>query len=225
MNKFSLIAIACAIFLLKDIPLHAQRITIRLPYGSNAIVQGESIPGVEGSQYLSEEWIKGRITLNDGNIIDPIELRLNVYKNEIHYLEKGIEYSVADPKIIKEIAIGDRIFIYGSYKKEKTISNGFFEILVEGKTELLVLHYITRKPAYYNEALSCGDKYDHLILGERYFIKRGDSIVEHDKKGKNLIACLGDKSDLLRKKIEEENLSFKKMGDIVKIITYINTLN
>jgi hypothetical protein len=225
MNKLFLIAIVCAIFLLKDIPLHAQQFSIRLPHSSNVIVQGERIAEAEGSQYLSEEWIKGRITLNDGDIITPIDLRLNLYRNEIHYLEKGIEYSIPDPKIIKEIAIGDRIFIYGSFKKEKAISSGFFEILVKGKTELLVLHYITRKPAYYNEALSCGDKYDHLILGQRYFIKSGDSIVEHDKKGKKLIACLGEKRDLLRKKIEDENLSFKKMEDLVKIVNYVNALN
>lgn len=54
--------------------------------------------------------------------------------------------------------------------------------MVEGKTELLVLFYITRVKANYNVAYNIDDKNDHLRLDDRYFANLDNSIVEIDKK-------------------------------------------
>lgn len=225
MNKFALVTIFFSILLFKDISLNAQNIKIKFPPGYNVIVQGERIPGVTGSQYLSEKWTKGRITLNDGNYIDSIDLRLNAYKNEMHYLDKGIEYSISTPKNIKEIIISNRKFIYSPYIEGSTILYSYFEVLAEGKTDLLALHYIIRKPSSYNQALDYGEKNDRLVLSEKYFIRRGNTVIEHDKKGKNLMELAGIKGDQIKTKIKEDNLSLKKKEDLIKLVTYANTLN
>jgi hypothetical protein len=236
MNKLALIALLFAILLLNSISSYAQTVAgikqsgltidIVFPPGNNIIVNGERVPGIDGSEYLSEEWTKGRITMNNGAIIDTIYLRLNVYKNEMHYLYKNVEYSICSPENIRKISIGDRKFIHSLYKKDEgKNSQGYFEVLVDGKAKLLALYYITKINANYNVVLDAGNKNDRLELKERYFIATENSIVEIDKKGKCIFDNLGDKGDILRKRIKEEDLSFKKKEDLVKIITYVNGMN
>ena len=186
---------------------------------------GEIAAGLEGSPYLSEKWTTSRITMNNGSIIDSIDLRLNVYKNEMHYRDKEIEYTIGAPKNIKEIALGNRKFIYYPLKSRDVISYNYFEVLAEGNTGFLVLYFIKVIEPTYNNPLDYGVKKGQLKLCERYFIKNGDSIIEIDKKGKSIFDDLGDKSDLLKKRIKEEDLSFKKKEDLIKIVSYMNEIN
>lgn len=237
MNKFALAALFCAIFLLSHLSSHAQvQAKAGGGFGSfsdksqllprnDGTTPGEIVAEVEGSQYLSEAWSPSRITMSNGSVIDSINLRLNVYKNEMHYRDKGVEYTIGASKNIKEIAFGNRKFIYYPLKPGDVTSYSYFEILAEGSTNLLVQYYIKVIEPTYNNPLDYGVKKSQLKLCERYFIKTNNAIVELDKKGKNLFDSIGDKGNILKKRIKEEDLSFKKMEDLVKIVTYINEMN
>lgn len=144
----------------------------------------------------------------------------------MHYLYKDVEYSINSPESIREVKMGNRKFIYSSYKTDKNdISKNYFEVLAEGKASLLVLYYIKRISSNYNVVLDVGNRNDQLELNEKYFITIGNSIIEIDKKGKSIFDNLGDKSDLLKKRIKEEDLSFKKKEDLIKIVSYMNEIN
>jgi hypothetical protein len=143
----------------------------------------------------------------------------------MHFLEKGVEYSIGCPDKIKDIHIGNKKIIYAPYKDGSSILNGYFEVLVEGKTSLLVLFTVKRIESSYNIALSVGSKEDRLELFERYFLATNSSIVEIDKKGQNLFDSLGAKGDILRKRVKEEKLSVKRKDDLTKIVTYANEIN
>ncbi|TCN65432.1 hypothetical protein [Acetobacteroides hydrogenigenes] len=233
MKKLVLFSFLLASFSLNGFFTYSQTVAVirpnvdvAFPPGSNIIVKGENIIGVDGSQYLSEEWTKGNITMNNGTIIDSIDLRLNAYKKEMHYLYKDVEYSINSPESIREVKMGNRKFIYSSYKTDKNdISKNYFEVLAEGKASLLVLYYIKRISSNYNVVLDVGNRNDQLELNEKYFITIGNSIIEIDKKGKSIFDNLGDKSDLLKKRIKEEDLSFKKKEDLIKIVSYMNEIN
>ncbi len=203
----------------------AQSFKVTLPPGYNRIIQTEGLAGVDGSQYLSDEWTLGNITMNDTMSIGPIKLRFNAYKGEMHFLDNNSEYSIGAPEKITSIVMGGRKFIYASYQDKDVTKHNFFEVLAEGKTELLILYYIERIPANYNAAMDAGEKNDRLRLEEKIYIKNGDNIIEHDKKGKKLIASLGDKSGQVIKHVEEEDLSFKKKEDLIKIINFVNSVN
>jgi hypothetical protein len=236
MNKLVIFSTIAALVLIKvqvaqaqgkpsESSLQTSNLTIQFPPGYNVIVKGDKMSDVTGSQYLSEEWEKGRITFNNGSIIDTINLRLNAYNNQMHFLEKGIEYTIGCPDKIKNIHIGNRKFIYAPYMDGESISHGYFEVLVEGNTSLLVLFSVKRIESSYNIALSVGSKEDRLELFERYFLATNSSIVEIDKKGQNLFDSAGNQSDILRKRVKAEKLSFKKKEDLTTIVRYINSIN
>lgn len=236
MNKFGLVLL-CSAFMLTHLPSNAQvqgkagsgfgsfsDRSLLLPR-NDGTTPGEIIPGVEGTPYLSDKWTPSRITMNNGSIIDSIDLRLNAYKNEMCYRDKDREYTIGASKNIKEIAMGSKKFISYPLTPENAISNSYFEVLAEGNTELLVLYYIKVIEPTYNNPLDYGVKKSQLKLCERYFIKTEESIIEIDKKGKCIFDRLRDKGDILKKRIKEKDLSFKKKEDLVKIITYINEMD
>lgn len=225
MNRLILAASLVVFYLVSSILTNAQTFKVTLPPGYNKIIQNESIAGVEGSQYLSEDWTQGTVTFNDGSEVGPLNLRLNAFRNEIHFQENNKEYSIGATDNIKEVLMGGRKFIYRSYTKDGVAAQSYFEVLVEGKTELLVLYYIERMPANYNQTMDTGEKNDRLKLGEKIYIKNGDNIIEHDKKGKKLLATLGVRGEQLKKQIEEEDLSFKKKEDMIKIVNFLNSVN
>ncbi len=177
------------------------------------------------SQYLDENWTNGQILLMKGDTIESIKLRLNAYTGEMHYKNENTEYSIGAPENIKEIIMGGKVFIFSPYINEGMVTKNYFEVLVAGKNNLLVLHYITKMKATYNKALDTGDKNERLIAAERYFVKNGATIVEIDKKGKNLIEIIGDKGSKVKEQVEKEDLSYKNKEDLIKIITYLNSLN
>jgi len=225
MKKLILIATLFTIMLAGSNQANAQKFRVTMPPGYNTIVQGEELPGVEGSQYLSKDWVLGTINLDDSSTIDPIKLRLNAFKGEMHYQYQNMEYIIGAPDKIRQIIMGTRKFIYGAYLNDGTVSRNYFEVLVEGKTELLVLYYITRKPATYNKAMDTGEKNDQLILSERFYIRNETNIIELDKKGTELTKLMGSKSEQIKKQIDDENLSFKKKEDLIKIVSYMNSTN
>lgn len=224
MNKFLFSVFIFATASFTSLFSNAQTMKVQCPPGYNLIIEGERTPGVDGSQYLNEQWTTGIITMNDGSTIDSISLRLNAYKSQMHYLNNGKEYSIGSPENIKEIKMGNRTFIYCAYKEGGYVSHNYFEVLVEGKAKLLVLYKVVKIASNYNSALDVGNKNDRLELKENYYIKVGDSIFANDKKGKNLFDSLGDKSDLLKKTIEEEKLSFKKREDLARMIARVNEI-
>ena len=115
MKKLVLIATFFTIISTGNNLVKAQTFKFTMPPGYNAIVQGETLPGVEGSQYFKDEWTLSSIAMNDGSTIDSIELRLNAYKGEMHYNAQNVEYVIGAPDKIKEIIMGNRKFIYGAY--------------------------------------------------------------------------------------------------------------
>lgn len=224
-KRLILASVLTTLFIGATLNTIAQSFKVTLPPGYNRIIQTEGLAGVDGSQYLSDEWTLGNITMSDTMNIGPIKLRFNAYKGEMHFLDDNTEYSIGAPEKITSIVMGGRKFIYASYPDKNVTKNNFFEVLAEGKTELLILYYIERIPSNYNPTMDTGEKNDRLRLAEKIFIKSGDNIIEHDKKGKKLIAALGEKSEQVIKHVEEEDLSFKKKEDLIKIINFVNSVN
>lgn len=205
--------------------VQAQTAKILFPPGQNIKNTNEKLPDVDGSQYLLDDWELGNIKLTNGTSIDSIYLKLNIYKGELHFRYNKGDYIIGSPENIKEVNMNGQKFIFASNIDDKKVKRNYLEVLVDGNIELLVLHTTKRISSNYNVAMDVGAKNDRLESDEKIYIKVGDSIIEHDKKGKKLMAALGNKSEQIKKEIENEDLSFKKKEDMIKIVNFINSVN
>lgn len=202
----------------------SQSYRFELPPGENKIIIKDKPINLEGSPYLNEEWQTGSIILKNGDTIPSISLRLNVLKGEMQYQYEEKTYAIGAPEGLNEIIMGRRIFKYLTYTEDSKLKKNYFEVLSNGKSCLLKYHYIVILPANFNLALNSGNKNDQIVHKMKYYAKIGDSIIEIEKRGKNLISAFGNNEALISKYIKENKISLKNESDLITLIKYSNTL-
>ena len=203
----------------------AQSGMIQLPPGYNKIYYTDRIPGdVVGSPYLWEDWIKCSVSFRNGQILQDVAMRYNVYKGEMQYKTgKGI-FIIGAPDSILSLKFSDRTFIYTKFDENNSQKKDYFEVVSDGKAQILVRHMMQIIKSNYNVALDVGEKNDHLRLKEVYYVKKDNLVAEVDKKGKTLLNLLADKSVQLSDFIKKNHPSFKDKADLCRVTEYYNSL-
>jgi len=195
-----------------------------LPPGQNKIIINDSRPNLDGSQYLYDDWQKGSIFLNSGDTIKTIKLRFNVFKNEMQFQNNDQVYAIGSPENIKEIILGAHSFIYLNYNEDGKPKKSYFEIISRGNSCLLQFYYSEILPSNFNVALNSGNKNDQLSMKKKYFLKKGDTVIQIDKKGKNIVSAFELRGKEIQKYAKNNKLSFKNESDLIAIINFANSL-
>jgi len=181
---------------------------------------------VEGSPYFQDEWMKGELKLNNGNIYSGIYLKLDLLGNEIHYQNKKGEEMITTIQFEKLILFDTVMrtgfqfvhaeFIGSDPKPEK----GWYEKLTDGNVTLY---------KKYMKVLDEDKPYGSATTEQRiktivhYYVLHNNSF-ERIKKLKDLAELLSDKKDVLLKSIKEKKLSDKEENDYIYLVNYYNEM-
>lgn len=216
--------IICFFLFLGTYFVFAQNIRIEMPPGYNKIIMGDEIPGKVGSPYLNEAWLPGTILLKNGKKIEGLKYRYCVYNKEMQYQVKNVDYAIGAPDSLKEIQIGQKLFVYLSFADGNKHEKDFFEVLVQGKVNLLVRYIIVIIPANYNKALDVGDKNDEITIKETYYIQKDAELpFLIDKRGENVTRVMADRANDVKEFTSKEHISFKKKNDLIRLVNYYNS--
>lgn len=199
---------------------------VKLPAGHDKIhTTNDRVPGLVGSPYLSDDWSKGSIALYNGDVIDDITLKYNVFKKEMLFQADGDIYVLSSPDSVLFITMGDRRFVYLPVNdRKKKSEKDYFEELSDGDAcRLLLRHTASILKSNYNVALNVGEKDDRMEHQSAYYLRKDNLVVPVDRKGENLYRLLADKSAELRDFVKERNLSFASQDDLKQIIDYYNS--
>ncbi len=136
---------------------------VKLPAGHDKIhTTNDRVPGLVGSPYLSDDWSKGSIALYNGDVIDDITLKYNVFKKEMLFQADGDIYVLSSPDSVLFITMGNRRFVYLPVNdRKKKSEKDYFEELSDGDVcRLLLRHTASILKSNYNVALNAGEKDD-----------------------------------------------------------------
>jgi hypothetical protein len=185
----------------------------------------EDVSNVEGSQYLSGDWAKGVVKLNDGRTYKDIELKYDQLADKLIF-KNGSDASpleVVDPvseftiSYIADNLVTTKHFCSG-YGKEKT---AFDETLVNGgvqflkRTEKSIKELHVYNSATITKSIDGDVKYYLCIAGQLRPIKK-------DKK--SIFNALSDKQSQLEAFIKANTLNLKEEADIVRVLMYYNSI-
>jgi hypothetical protein len=192
---------------------------------SNGSYMAEKGPDVEGNPYLYEEWLTGNIVLEGGEQFDSLLLRLVLVNNELQLKMDNKEYKFN--VIVKEFLLTApgkelRKFKSGAAFDKPVNDKSFYEVLYEGKTQLLV----KRKKQIVSEVTNIpGLKTKKYEENNSYFVYLPSGQIERIKKNnKSLINLLGDRKHNVEEVIEKQHLDCTKEADIVKLLQYYDTI-
>jgi hypothetical protein len=190
------------------------------------IVEMEDYVKVAGDPYVDKEFATGEIVFKDSTVAREIPLRLNFYTDNIEFKKNDTILALANPGLVDHLSFGYRNFIYSKYKEGAFIKQGFFEVLADGETKLL-LH---REAIIKREQLPAsnyegGNYRDYFRNSETYYIKKGDAIATRiSKTKKSVLKTLGDHSAELEKFIKEKKLKLSRPDGLIDLIYYYNSL-
>jgi hypothetical protein len=83
------------------------------------------------------QFIPSVIIRNDGTEINDIALRYNVSANTMQFKRNGTILNIYETNKIKRIILGDKVFVYAPYNDARRIRLSYFQLLNEGKYQLL----------------------------------------------------------------------------------------
>jgi len=180
---------------------------------------------VEGSPYFKDEWMKGNVFVNGGGQYAGIDLKLDLYDNEVHFLDKkGIEMiaTTSIQKIILRDTVSQQAyhFINGEYIQSNSSIKGWYQLLSEGR--IILLKKINKQMQEVKPYGSATVERS-IINSTRYYILHNETFTEV-KKIKELPDILSDKKQEVAQFIKSNNLSGKSDDDFISLVNYYNGL-
>lgn len=203
---------------------YSQTYRIELPVGYNKIYVSDMLPGVDGSPYLWDGWVTGSVIFRNGKSIDSLSLRYNVHKGEMQFQTNNKIYIIGVPDSLNSVNIAQRTFVYSAFDDKGKYNRSYFEVISKGKAQIFVRHLVQIRKSNYNAILNAGEKNDQLEHKEAYYIKKEYSVVLIDKKGKNLLQLLSDKSEEVSGFVKKNHISYTDKNELCRIADYYNSL-
>lgn len=201
--------------------------------GRNEVIYGVPAPPgkVIGDTYLSTMWRKSAIQLyKDDRIIEGYDTRYDIHADALD-VKTTAGVKMLEGRRIRSFSWRDSsriepVFFVNAqdFKLEGTPMTGFFEVMADGRAPLLKRTVLQIKKANYNVSFDVGSRDDKILKRADYYMATGNDVVEVGTSKKKMLPLFGDKAAEVEKFIDDNSLSLKKEGDLVKLFEYYNSL-
>lgn len=191
-------------------------------YASTA--QQASASKIEGTPYLNEQFVEGEIIFGESNRTK-VPVRYNIFQDLMEYEQNGKALALDPSKKIKEVKMGDEIFIVDKYNLEGKSKLGFLNLLDTGKMTLVSKKIVKYQEPLKGRALDGGDlpaKFSRS--SDAFFYRIGEGELKEVGNLKELIAGLPDKQEEIKQFAKKEKISPKKQEELRKLVRYYNSL-
>jgi hypothetical protein len=182
---------------------------------------------VRGRCFWDNEWNPGVLVLKGGNAIKLKNIKLNLYTNEVHYLNiQGTEL-IAQAGQVKKIVLFSAkdtlrtIAIFESLSsKEKNKEDGYFELLTDGKIQFLKKTTVHLNKQKYDPMLG---KVEYKFVPDAQFFIRKDNALNPLKKinKSSLFSIVGSSSES-ESWLSSNRNKLKSEEDVVEFLKFIN---
>ncbi|MEQ6166603.1 hypothetical protein AAOE16_05360 [Ekhidna sp. MALMAid0563] len=179
---------------------------------------------VKNVLYLYDDWKTIVFTIANDEKKYRFPGRIDILNDRIELKDsrtlKVIQGRLINYILLQDTGSSDRFFIRNnSFDNQTEFPLGFYEVLTEGKINLLKLYGYLLLQSSYNPALDVGNRSPELRLTEGYVIMKNNSAFELPNKKKEIFALLGDSAESISKK---ESLNPKKDEELIQLITLLN---
>lgn len=186
-------------------------------------LEGESAAKIEGSPYLNESFAPADVYSSKGKF-PSVQMRYNIYTDEIEYKQKDIVYILLPGTDVKKIVFGDHVFVVESVDVKGKPKTGYFSLLDSGKVTLLAKKVVTFREAQAPKALEAeGKPAKYSKSQDEFLYKIGDGPLMEVNNIKKMIETFPDKQDELRQFAAKEKIS-RNEKELTKLIKYYNSL-
>jgi hypothetical protein len=181
-------------------------------------------PEITGSPFINDNWVRAKLTLSRGKEIGPLSIKLNIESNELYFLDSNGKEMIAMDGLVKKVYCIDYytkdsiryVFKSGYPPIEAQNENYFYQVLTEGRIELLARKY--KYISSERKDLS-GDVSKSFADGMVILYVYAYGVIQPLKSNKSFIATLWDedKQQEMNKYISANKINFKSTSDLIKL--------
>jgi hypothetical protein len=221
--KFHIMKALCCLLLLSMYLQASAQTTERVTNPDNPIYSD-----VSGSPYVINTWSDGVIYFTSGRVANQFKIKFDSYKNQVVLQFNGSSF-VTESKIrqftIYTKGARDRdsmVFRKGFPVTNRANEETFYEVLIEGKATLLLLHYkhVTEESEIASKIIRrrIRDEDQHYLLM--------NGVMSELPSDRQLVpeTFPSAQQEALKKYISDESLKFFKSEDFRKLVRYYNSL-
>ena len=239
-NAFKMRSLLVSLVFLISTAMYAQRVIDVTKEDANLLnpnyfytVSGEPVglpkyvKVVEGSAFFNSDWLKGRVMLVGGKEYGPMQLKLDLLKNELYYLDPNGKEMIATTPLQRVILIDTIHNLHYIFMNSFAIpatspdaENGWYQLMNNGRASIYkkLTKVITETKPY-------GSATTEQIIrtSSRYFILYNNQLVRI-KKFKDLPDILTDKKAEVQTFINNNKLTGKTDEDYNMVVSYYNDM-
>lgn len=199
-------------------------------FRTNKMINGEiknmlTEADIDGSPYLTDEFINGSVYTTSKIQYNDIPLRYNIYNDEMQFKSPdGDIAAIAAPEVLEKVTFGDYTMEYIPYTNAKRIRRGFFVLLVDGNAKLYARPNIEyRAPV---PAAPYKDPEPAKFIGkpETYYIRIGKEAAQRIEKKKDLETIFPDHKKEIATFIKKKKINHRKEDKLKELVEYYNSL-
>lgn len=189
----------------------------------------KSYTDVKGSPYLFDGWFKGVVKLMNGTVYESIDLMYNQIKDELIFKASENQaqtftlpiYEFTLRQSEKDVILLEKKFRRGFTPVDGASDMAFYEVLADGKTLLLKR---TSKVIFEELPYGSSTKLQTIKDNVYYYINTSGKLIKIKKDKKQILTALNIHTAELEMYIKGNKLDLKQDTDLVKLISYYNTL-
>jgi hypothetical protein len=183
---------------------------------------------LNGSPYLTDEFVPGTMETLNGAVIEGMKYRYNIYNDEMQFIIGTDTASINKPLAVRSIEMDHKKFVYEVYRvSEQMVAAGYFELLSEGDMSLLFrrqmeLEYDNYVPNYGGGG---GTKEFMLKNDNHFYVKLHDGAAQKVYNRKDFLEAIPpDLQERVKQFIKENKFSVRKQEDLMALVVYYNSL-
>jgi len=173
---------------------------------------------IEGSPYLDKAFKPALIVKTDQSEIRNMALRYNIYENTMEFKQKETVLFIVDPVTISKIVFADRIFVYALYRAGGKTRLSYFQVLNEGKYQLLKKYSTTFKAP----ELKSDSPAKFVTQQPEYFLRYKNGMAHSISSRKKLIKVLQPVSEDIIDFIQREKINVRNETELINTLQFIN---
>ncbi|MDP2113347.1 MAG: hypothetical protein Q8K69_04755, partial [Bacteroidota bacterium] len=167
------------------------------------------------------QFIQAVIIRNDGTEINDIALRYNVSTNTMQFKRNGTVLDIYETNKIKLIIMGDKVFVYAPYNDARRIRLSYFQLLNEGKYQLLKMYKVVSDGTAEKPMSNDFSSYENAT--PYYYLRYGDGMANRIDSQKKLIKILQPVPQEVIDYILKYNIKPTDEKELIELMEYINT--
>jgi hypothetical protein len=176
--------------------------------------------GIDGSPYLSKEFVEGEFRLKDTNTVK-LPIRYNIYSDAMEYKLIEETLAVGNPKLLDKVILGESVFVYLPFIEK----GGYFEIFESGKCFLAQKRVIKYKEAEAAKPIEGVSKPARFITeADVFYLVLNQSNAVRISNMKSVVSGLQDQKPKIESFIDQEKIKNTKKENLIKIVKYYNSL-